>query len=72
MHTRQQLAAKPEYLFSLRFTSVAAAILAAVDGGILPPGPDPMCAMEATSRTTRPFRRAGCPALRQARCLPLR
>src|SRR5882672_1262337 len=34
-----------------------AAILAAVEGGILPPGPEVQ--IEVASRATRPFRRAG-------------
>ena|SRR5437667_7312637 len=57
-----------KYLFSLGFACVAAAILAAVEGGILPPGSE--VRPGSASPTTRPFRRAGCPALRQARCLP--
>jgi hypothetical protein len=48
-----------------------AAILTAVEGGILPPGNgEPK--REVSSQITRYSRRAGCPALRQAGCPPLR
>jgi len=48
---------------------VAAAILAAVEGGILPPGP----ALEVPRlrEFARKFRRAGCPTQRQPGWLPL-
>jgi len=42
-----------------------AAILAAVEGGILPPGPAHACRAKLASPGF--FRRARCPALRQAR-----
>ena len=60
-----------------RVFSVAAAILAAVESGILPPGKNaPLFGdLEMAGRfgvCVVLFRRAGCPALRQARRPPLR
>ena len=49
--------------------TVAAGILPAVEGGILPPGPARIAS--TCDQAQRLFRRARCPALRQARCLPL-
>src|SRR5882724_13624591 len=42
------------YVFSLRFASVAAAILAAVEGGILPPGPEVRNGSDFSSHTPFP------------------
>src|SRR5881392_1957564 len=50
---------------NLKSTNVVTAILAAVEGGILPLGPAPACREKLASPV--PFRRARCPALRQAR-----
>ena len=42
------------YVFGVGFTSVAAAILAAVEGGILPPGPELRNASDFSNHTPIP------------------